>query len=131
MFGKLKRAGWRAELSHLDPELKHFTGGVAALTRKPAIVDLITPRSTRFAALVNSGRVQLFAVEVGLPIPLLLFVIYGWTGGATMWGTGCEDRWYSCGCHSRALVQTEWPCLPNTRIWSPKFDAYLQPLKDR
>ncbi len=80
-YERLKAANISGVLSHLDPELKHHTGGVTTLTRQPAKVDILSPRSDSMAALLASGRVQMTALDIGYSSPLLNFTIYGWTGG--------------------------------------------------
>ena len=78
---RLKEANLSGTLSNLDPELKHHTGGVAALARHPAKVDVLSPRSDQMVAPLSSGRVQMSALCIGYSSPLLAFIIYGWTGG--------------------------------------------------
>ena len=78
---KLKHAGWKCDLSPLDPELKHPTGGAALLTRKPASSFSLRPRTAAFTDIISNGRVKMTGLELGLPFPIINITIYGWTGG--------------------------------------------------
>ena len=73
--------GWKGHLSPLDPELSHNTAGVAGMARGPAKVFVIKAVTSDFQQLLSGGRVALFGLEIGLPVPILLVVVYGWTNG--------------------------------------------------
>ena len=78
---KLGAAGLNGTFSPLDPELKHPTGGVGVVTRKPFKADHLTPRSPKLANVLQSGRLHFSALSIGMSVPILAFVVYGWTGG--------------------------------------------------
>ena len=77
---KLRERGWDSIFSCLDPELRHNTGGLAALCRTPFRVYKMAPMTTLVQKLVTGGRLQLLGMDLGSETPLLLFNIYGWTG---------------------------------------------------
>ena len=108
---KLHDNGWNIKPSCLDPELKHHTAGVAGIIRKPRKQQIISPRDPEFALLLNSGRCILLALDIGLTVPVLCIVIYGWTGGRT--NPHARERTdgllaaavRECACHPRG------PCI--------------------
>ena len=108
---KLNDTGWATKDSCLDPELKHHTAGVAGLIRKPRKQQIPEPRDLEFTKLLKSGRCILLSVDLGLTVPVICIVIYGWTGGRT--NTTARQRTdglmaaalRECACHPHG------PCI--------------------
>ena len=109
--GKLNETGWAFKDSCLDPELKHHTAGVAGIIRKPRKQQIPEPRDPEFAKLLKSGRCILLSAELGLTVPVICIVIYGWTGGRTnataRQRTDCllAAAFRECACHHHG------PCI--------------------
>ena len=80
---RLNGTGCKAILSGLDPELAHHTGGVGLLHKGAFAAMPIQPFSPSCRSLMDSGRLGLFLIDIGRHLPLLIYIVYGWTGART------------------------------------------------
>jgi hypothetical protein len=67
----------------LDPNCTHNVGGVGLLARQQGSAFEIQPRTAAFKQAVGRGRVIHIAVDIGHQRFVSVFVIYGWSGGAS------------------------------------------------
>ena len=78
---ELSGYGWTSLFTSTDVELRHNTGGVGALARRPFRVFELKPKTVALQGLINKGRCGLYGLDIGGPVHAVVFVVYGWTGG--------------------------------------------------
>ena len=71
-----------AIFSELDQEHEKNIGGVLMSTKGHAAVVMPKVKSEESNNIIGEGRVLLYACEVGKGITVLVYNVYGWTGGA-------------------------------------------------
>ena len=70
-------------LGPLDPESRHNLGGVGAIVNQGQSLIRLKPITTELQQATQSGRCDLYCLDVGCATAVYAFNIYGYTGGCT------------------------------------------------
>ena len=68
-------------LSCLDPEVSHNLGGLAAIARRPRSFVSVVHKTKTFGAARATGRVDVYSLDIGSGVNILVFNVYGYSGG--------------------------------------------------
>ena len=75
-------AGWKMEAVPTGPEYNRKIGGVGLVARDPVHPVPLIGVTKAYSDAVDTGRLNVYTVEVDEAATLMIAIIYGWTGAS-------------------------------------------------
>lgn len=108
---KLRSMRRQTTLGILDPESRHNLGGLGVTTKHTRKAILVKPMSKRFQEASQTGRVVLYAVDIGNGSTLAVYNIYGWTGAHQNKKHSARTTKLIGAIEEEVHLQVEGPCI--------------------